>query len=231
MASDWGESVDPQGGTTGTQSCAQSSASGTCTREVTSKEEAAVKTEYHAWKDRVCQPSSFLDLKLSADQLELFNPSPLQTVMGYILDDAQGKNAKKLLAKRRLDVITGNVASYSKFLNDPSRLEDLRDHNMLAAVIADHKKEEQDKKKERAEKKRIEEEEKERRKAANAAKEAERRQQLMPTLEAIVSKIDENGEEWIDGDRNINGDNLRFILRYYYNVKIKNLSKMFLFWS
>ena len=56
--------------------------------------------------------------------------------MGNILQDSVGQNAKKKIAKRRIDFITANISSYSRSLNNASTLDHIADTNKLASCLA-----------------------------------------------------------------------------------------------
>ena len=56
--------------------------------------------------------------------------------MGYILYDVKCDSATQKLAKHRLDVISSNVNSYSRCLNDPTRLPMIYNVNAIAATCA-----------------------------------------------------------------------------------------------
>jgi hypothetical protein len=67
-------------------------------------------------------PSSFLDVEVSRDQSNLFNPTPKDVIVGYILHSLKGEGRVKKLAKRRMDLIAGSVVSFSRLLNFLERL-------------------------------------------------------------------------------------------------------------
>jgi len=52
------------------------------------------------------------------------------------MHDVKGKGAQNKLAKRRLDMISGNVSFYSRCLNGPKRLKQIKEVNQLAATVA-----------------------------------------------------------------------------------------------
>ena len=82
------------------------------------------------------QPSAYLDANMSEDQSELLQPSYKNTLQGFIVCDVKGKGAQNKLAKRRLDVISGNVSSYLRCLNNPKHLKQIKEVNQLAAAVA-----------------------------------------------------------------------------------------------
>ncbi len=56
--------------------------------------------------------------------------------MSNILQDSIGQNTKKKIAKRRIDIITGNVYSFSRSLNSAETLDLVVDTNKLASCLA-----------------------------------------------------------------------------------------------
>ena len=70
-------------------------------------------------------------------QLTLLNPTQRDVLKGHMLYDVKGKGAITKIAKRRIDMIDGNVNSYSKVLNSPKRLRLIKEHNDLIAAVAE----------------------------------------------------------------------------------------------
>ena len=93
-------------------------------------------------------------------------------MFGFIAYDPKGKGAVQRIAKRRLDVIEGNVNSYSKLLNDPKRLKIINNFNQFCASVAEVSEEVEQRKVQRKERKETEATEKARRKAYLDAEEA-----------------------------------------------------------
>jgi hypothetical protein len=56
-------------------------------------------------------------------------------VAGFILYDCKGNGAVKKIARRRLEMISGNVASYSRLLNDGKRLEEIKEVHELTSAF------------------------------------------------------------------------------------------------
>ena len=75
--------------------------------------------------------------QLSRNQLTLLNPNHQDVVKGFILYDCKGQGAVQKVAKRRLDMISGNVASYSRYLNDEKRLAEIKELNELTSAVAE----------------------------------------------------------------------------------------------
>ena len=81
------------------------------------------------------QPSSYLHVDMHYDQKHLLNPNPQDAQLSEIISQAQGDKAKKREAKRRQEVISGNINSYSAILNGKQQMEMATDYNDIAASI------------------------------------------------------------------------------------------------
>ena len=81
-------------------------------------------------------PSAYLDVESTKDQIDLLNPTARDVQLGAILDQCIGQKAKKVIAKRRIDIVTGNVNSYARVLNGPTHLEKIKTYNQLASSIS-----------------------------------------------------------------------------------------------
>jgi hypothetical protein len=55
--------------------------------------------------------------------------------------------ATKLIAKRRIDALDGNIASYSRLLNSDAHLEQIKEVNALTAAVAEVTRDEDDERK------------------------------------------------------------------------------------
>ena len=96
----------------------------------------------HGWHTGgVLVPSSHLQVEVSREQIDLLNPTPRDVQMAAIIDQCSGKKATKVIAKRRIEFIEGNVNSYARILNGPTQLERIKTFNDLAASIATLQKE------------------------------------------------------------------------------------------
>ena len=74
---------------------------------------------------------------MSDAQRNLLNPTPKDVLLGFITHDVRGKGAVQKIAKRKIDLIEGNVNSYSRLLNNPKRLGAIKDHAQLVATVAE----------------------------------------------------------------------------------------------
>ena len=106
-----------------------------------------------AFAEREQKVSPYLNCEYSHNQQQLLNPSVLDTIVGYVMKDSQGKGAKKRLPQRRLNFIDGTVSSHCGVLNSPERLNLIRQANEVSAVMADLEKERLEKKEEKRRKK------------------------------------------------------------------------------
>jgi hypothetical protein len=170
-------------------------------------------------------PSAYLDVNATADQIELFKPTHKNVVMGFILKDTMGPGAVKLIAKRRIDVLDGNVGSYSRLLNSSSRLKQIKEVNDLAAAVAEITRDKDD---DRKRKKEATAEQALRK--ANKKQEAEctdeeiRRLEVMGYLIPLMETF-ETGEKPVCLEA-LSGKVLKEILKYYYNVKLKGIASI-----
>ena len=81
--------------------------------------------------------SSYLDVETTKDKCRLLNPTPLDCISGYIMEDSVVGRALKRLPQRRMNFIDGSISSYVSILNSPERLEQIRQANKLAYVLCD----------------------------------------------------------------------------------------------
>jgi len=141
------------------------------------------------------QPSAYLDATISDDQKVLLCPSYKNTLQGFIMCDVKGKGAQSKLAKRRLDMMSGNVASYSRCMNDPKRLKQIQEVNQLAATIAEVSAD-IDNEKEAIKKKAVQKvKASKEKKAAVIAKEAEERARELPKLSPLMLDFEEGRKD------------------------------------
>ena len=110
-------------------------------------------------------PSSYLDLEVTSDQVKLLNPTARHAQIGAIRDQCVGVTAKKVLAKRRIDMASGNISSYARVLNGPHQLEKIQTFNELAVTMTTLKKEREQAREEASARKKQEEKDKAARRA------------------------------------------------------------------
>ena len=133
--------------------------------------------------------SSFLDIICTEEQERLLNPSVLDTIAGFIMEDTKGEGAKRRLPARRLNMIDGCISSWCSILNSTDRLELIKQANELSAVLGEietDKAQDKDRRKKKAE-----EEEKDKKRRATEKKEKERqeREEGMRDLPPLIARL------------------------------------------
>jgi hypothetical protein len=131
---------------------------GTVAREVHGKQKdnEAVRHEYfkhisnhvartHDFTKDLC-PSDALHIFISNDQKRLLMPTMKDVIMGNIIDSIFGEHAVKKIARRCLDMVSGNVNCYARMLNNPAQMKLIQEHDELVSNLANI---EQEKKKEK----------------------------------------------------------------------------------
>ena len=73
--------------------------------------------------------SSYIDVDISNDQYRLVNPTPLDCISGYIMEDAIFDRALKRLHQQSLNIIDGYISSYCSILNSPEQLHIINQSN------------------------------------------------------------------------------------------------------
>jgi hypothetical protein len=82
-------------------------------------------------------PSSYLNVEVSSIQAKLSNPTVEDLIMGAAVAETMGEGAKQKLAKRRLEAMGENVASYSRVLNSTERMVAIKEAKALHAVVSE----------------------------------------------------------------------------------------------
>jgi hypothetical protein len=174
------------------------------------------------WKCRAggVEPSPALNVDVSDDQRSFLNPSYIDVVTGFILYDCKGNGAVKKIARRRLEMISGNVASYSRLLNDEKRLEEIKEVHELTSAVAAVSADMENSKKRKAEKAVAEEEKKRQRKKQDKEEAAKKKERSMPTIKVLMDKF-EKGEvaPTPENFSKMNASDLKLILLYYFDYE------------
>jgi len=171
------------------------------------------------------EPSSCLDVSITEQQKDLLTPTCKNTLMGFILYDVKGKGAKNKVAKRCIDMISGNMSSHSRCLNDVKRLKQLEEVNQLTATVAEVTAEAAATKKEQQVKAAQKLKAKKTKKKEDDAKEASKRAEALPGLQAIMDDFI-NGNKTTNEFGNLTVTVLVNILKYFYTDRPKGLAKM-----
>ncbi len=179
--------------------------------------------QYHGTSTRGrknLEPNKYLNVEVTEDQLYLIQPTPADVLVGNILQDSIGNNSKKKIAKRRIDFITGNVASYSRSLNNSETLGLISDTNKLASCLATIS-EAKERAKDAAKEKKVEVEQKKKsKKAKDKEKFESEKAKVYHELDDIVGK----GFAHVSGLKN--KKQLLNLLKYYFQDTTPNQSKM-----
>jgi hypothetical protein len=139
-------------------------------------------------------------------------------LLGSILEDLIGQNAKKKIPKRCINFLSGNIASYSQSLNNPAALDQIINTNNLAnclATISEYKEAAKDAENE---KKVNDDKAKADKKAANIAVFNDQKAKVYDKLVEDVGK----GVEHIRG---LPKAQLKKLLRFYFLDRTPNQSK------
>ena len=178
-----------------------------------------VATNHWAKSNTPLQPSPYLNIDMDSDQYSFLNPTMRDVILSTLEQDSFGENAKKKRARRRMCMVDGSAASYSKQLNSPARMEKFVDQNFLVAMMAEMRLEKDNYKKKAKEKKEEEDKRKERNKLA---KDLEREQNKRNEMPGIENDIQLGLEHVLKKTV----PELVLILDYYYNEDRKKLNKM-----
>jgi hypothetical protein len=162
---------------------------------------------------------SYLDVEVTDDQRYLLQPTASDVLVGHILEDSIGENAKKKIAKRRIDFINGNVAAYSRSLNNPDSLAHIADTNQLSSTLATI-----------AEAKEAEKQEAKKKKAAEQKSKKKKASKKKVAFEKAKAELNEGLKEDVTKGiahvRSLAKSRLQQLLKYYFEDKTPNQSKM-----
>ncbi|KAI2491962.1 hypothetical protein MHU86_22582 [Fragilaria crotonensis] len=178
-----------------------------------------------AMSDANLVPSPYLDVHIKDDQMKLLKPTQKDVVMGCILQDTMGPGAVKLIAKRRIDALDGNVGSYSRLLNSSARLQQIKEVNALAAAVAEITRDKEDARKRKKEATANLALKKADKKQAAESTDETRRLEAVGYLMPLMEKF-KTGERTVSSLDALSGKVLKEIIKFYYNVKLKGIATM-----
>jgi hypothetical protein len=158
-------------------------------------------------------------------QAELLHPSHKNVVMGHILYDSKGEGASQKVAKRRIDLISGNVNSYARILNDPARLEMIQDVNKMTAAVAEVSADIDANKRQRTEAAAEKAAAIAKNKVRKELQEEAKAEELRPKLEAVLKPF-LFGPETLEGLYDLSKSMLQDLIQYYYKSKPTGLRTM-----
>ena len=76
----------------------------------------------------------------------MLNPTPQDMFMGYVIDHSVGDKANRRIAKRKIDMISGDIVSYSRFLTYDANMKSVQEAYDVAAGMTILTEEESNKK-------------------------------------------------------------------------------------
>ena len=164
-----------------------------------------------SWKDGKREVSRHLDVHVPQEQHRLFNPQVVDTITGFIMQDAKGEVARLRLPARLLNVIDGNISSWCSVLNSRERLNPVTKTNRLAMVLGDIEKDKQEDKEGKEQKAKEEDAEKKRKEEEKKKKYEEDQEVALRVVPSIFDKVHRNG---IDS---LVVSELRLLIRFKYN--------------
>ena len=89
------------------------------------------------WRNGKRDFSYYIDVETRNYQYNLVNPTPLDCITGYTMEDAIRYWYLKRLPQQRLNIIDGYISGYCYIINYPERLHMIKQANDLASVLCD----------------------------------------------------------------------------------------------
>ena len=170
------------------------------------------------------EPSAYLDVAMEPAQHKLLNPTSKDVLTGQIIYDVKGDGAVQKLAKRRLDTVDGNIASYARCLSDPKRLKNVKELNRLVAGVAAVSAGKDANKRQRVEDANAKSAELAEKKRRDAVDEEMRRREMMPLLEEVMAPFLAAEEPRPPSElAALTNKVLQDIIKYCFQKKVKGL--------
>ncbi len=82
------------------------------------------------------EPRAYLNVEIIDKQRYLLQPTAADVFVGNILEDSLVQNAKKKIPSRHISFLSGNIASYSRILNNSEAIQHIEDVNMLSVCLS-----------------------------------------------------------------------------------------------
>ena len=74
------------------------------------------------WRNGIRSASFYLNVEISNDQYRLVNPTPLECIAGYTMEDAICDRSLKRLPQLMLNIIYDSISSHCYIMKSPKRL-------------------------------------------------------------------------------------------------------------
>ena len=129
------------------------------------------------------------------------------------------------VAKRRIDLMSGNINSYSRLLNDPNRLAMVEDVNKMAAAVAKVSADIDANKRQMTEAAAEKATAIAKKKLRKEIEEEAKAEELRPKLEAVLKPF-LFGPETVEGLNDLSKTMLQDLIQYYYKKKPTGLRTM-----
>ena len=158
-------------------------------------------------------------------QAELLKPQYKHVLMGHILYDSKGEGAQQKVTEHRLDIMSGNINSYSRCLNDPDRMAMIREVNAITASCAEVSADLEDNKRKRTEAAAKKAAAIARKKVHRELEEEAKAEELRPALDAVMEPF-LLGDATVEGFNDLSNTMLQDLIQYYYKSKPAGLRSM-----
>ena len=139
-------------------------------------------------KDGDLLPSQYLCVEYTQYQINLLNTTPRDVQLGATIDQCSGASAKKVIAKRRVDFVTGNVNSYAWVLISLAQLDKIKTYNQLSAYIVELQRERDKEKETSCVQKKKQDEEKKKSSKEKEHKDKDVHDRILPLCQEHVTK-------------------------------------------
>ena len=201
-------------------------------KEKKGNEQAQMKLFNHAtnyvarrhWKNNSTHllPSSYLDLSITNEQINLLASTSKDVVQGSIIENAMGDGAKKKIAKRRINMFEGNIASYSRVVNSTEQLQAMEELNALTSVLDEIRADIDEDKVRQAAARSAEADERDKRKRLAAENAKAQKEALLPTMIMDVEAAIANDASL----NNLSTSRIRDLLKFFFEPPTPGVSKM-----
>jgi hypothetical protein len=133
-------------------------------------------------------PHASYAIDISTEQRHLLNPTQRDLFLGLVLEKAVGDKATRKIAKRSLDFLNGNVASYAQHVTSDENMKQVAARMDVAEALSILRAEEEKKKQEHRKRKVSEEEEREKNKRKKLEDEGKKKQAAIPVNKYDIGK-------------------------------------------
>jgi hypothetical protein len=168
------------------------------------------------------KPSSALDVEFTQDQATLLQPTMMQCNTGVIMDEMRGDGAKKRMARRRLDMVNGNISSYCRVLNSKDQLDHMKEVTLLTASVAEVTKEKEADRQRRMDKRKQDSADRTKKDAERKATAERKAIESKPKCAALMDEISDKGRDHV---KKLTVGQLKMLLQYEFNSTAANGKK------